>query len=262
MTRLKRVFVTLLMSIATLSAGDVTAFNGLWKVDVSKILIRLKGVAKYQRTADGKLQITQTDSKQFVFDLDGHSHTDPTGRGSVVITTPVGDRKFTSVFLKDGEFLFSHTESVSEDGKTITSEVKQKNADGSISGFTQFGRRVSGEGSGFWGTWERVSSRPDTPQIFTLRITKDGRIAFTSYTQDEFQYEGNIDGKEYALKGRDVTISYTALGAGVLGYTIKTGHDRFNGRWSLSSDRSTITEEQTNPETKESLSTTIYNRQQ
>ena len=194
---------------------DFTAFNGTWKQDLSKGFQKLEGTVKYDRTADGRLKITQTDGKEFIYEVDGSPHPDPSRQasspGSMVTTTVNGDSEFTAVVEKDGQFQFSSTRQVSADGKTLTARYKSRNVDGNVVGGTMLAKRV-GEGSGFWGTWKQVSMQSDTPTTLQLKVSKDGSTVISQGGSQKFEWEGRIDGKDYPAKGsNDATMAYKSL---------------------------------------------------
>lgn len=224
-----------------------------------------KGVVKYERTADGKLKITQTDLKEFVYDLDGKPHPDPSRPGSMVTSTAVGDSEFSGVVMKNGEFQHSSTRKVSADGKTLTTQAKQRNDDGKVVGFTTTAKRISGEKAGFWGTWGNISTHPNEPSTLNLKISKDGQFSLLEEQPERFQVEARLDGNDYACTGTGIsnmTVSVVRVSDSVLRYTFKQdGKPAFNGTWTLSADRRTITEDQKAPGSNDQISWTVYNRQ-
>lgn len=251
----------LLVSLAAFSADDITAFTGTWK-EVVKPSPDLGKIVKYERTPDGKLKIIQTDLKEFVYDLDGKPRPDPTSPGKMGTTTVLDDSEFTATVTKDGQFEASWNRKVSSDGKHLTTTVKRKTPDGKMIEVIIGHERVSSEKQGFWGAWKLTSLPPREPSVMAIQVSKDDKISFSQETPQwpKAQCEGRIDGKDYPVRGYNVSMSFMRRGISVLAYTWKeVGQPVESGTWTLSSDHRTITEvQQTGKDNN--ITTTVYNR--
>jgi hypothetical protein len=67
------------------------------------------------------------------------------------------------VTKNDGKVINSVTETVSEDGNTLTMKGKNTKPDGSSSDYEVATKRV-GSGSGFAGTWESTNVKINSPE--------------------------------------------------------------------------------------------------
>ena len=252
---------TLLVSLAAFAADDITAFTGTWK-EVIQPSPQLGKIVEYVRMPDGKLKIIQTDSKEFVYELDGTPHPDPTRPGAMVTTTVSGDSEFTGTVTRDGQIEFSSNRKVSSDGKHLVATVKQRNPDGKMSEFTTGYERVSTEKRGFWGAWKIVSTPTKEPSVIDFQVSTDGKFSFSEVLSPSLtiQCEGRIDGKDYPVRGYNASVSFVRTDDTILTYTWKeVGKPIERGTWTLSSDHRTMTEVEKGKDGNDTK--TVYNRE-
>src|SRR5579884_1938508 len=138
-----------LVSAAGLLAAGDNPWVGTWKQDQSKS--QLAGTTfKYEDLGGGKYRWSGG-SESYWFTTDGKEHPGVTGR--MVSVKPIDSNTWERTVRLNGKTLYTATQKLSDDGKTLTIETKGTMPDGKAFDDTTILERV-GDGSGFMGTWK------------------------------------------------------------------------------------------------------------
>jgi len=199
------------LTLACLLAGAVYAaddpFVGKWKFNQEKS--NMTGIQmKIEDLGDNKYKITMGGTSDTIT-ADGTDQ--PMQSGETEAITKQGPNTWKGVDKRDGKVTASFTETLSEDGNSLSVKGTTIKPDGSSSEYTGDFKRV-GTGSGWAGTWR----------------TSGVKYGVSSGEWDIEPYEGNgltfkdrayqetlsmkFDGKEYAKKGPDVSPGSTSSG--------------------------------------------------
>jgi hypothetical protein len=146
------------MGIACLFAGGIWAaddpFVGTWKLNQEKSKIAGEQM-KIEDLGNNKYKISFGQISDTIT-ADGTDQ--PVHFGRTRSITKEGANTWKVVTKNDGKVINSVTETVSENGNTLTMKGKNTKPDGSTSDYEVATKRV-GSGSGFAGTWEAQTSK-------------------------------------------------------------------------------------------------------
>jgi hypothetical protein len=138
---------------------------------------------------------------------------------------PVNDKAVQFTRKKDGKVVSESTDTVSPDGKTLTSEFKEYRSQGQPFTGKYIMTRVSPGPAGshaISGSWKaaKVEDVSENALTFTLKGTPDG-LSMKSGTGES--YDAKFDGKDYPLKGdrADRTISLKKVNDTTIEETVK-----------------------------------------
>ena len=121
----------------------------------------------------------------------------------------VDDRTIESVAKKNGKIVGTSKDTVSEDGKTLTTEWSFVSQSGQKGSGKTISTRVAAGPAGAHkasGTWQpqKLESASDSIMVVTYKVT-DGGLSMSDPTGDS--YAAKFDGKDYPYKGDPGTTS-------------------------------------------------------
>lgn len=205
---LKRIFQSLLVACliagASLAAND--PFVGKWKVNPGKS--KLTDEMQLEAVGANKYKITFQPGAVDTILVDGSDQ--PAVSGTTLSITAKGPNNWTVVRKKDDHILLTADWTLSTDGKTLTDEFTGFESDGSKS-TTHFVYRRTAGSSGFAGTWDCDSARPDSAMKLSIQSYEaDGLSIFGP--EGQITRSLKFDGNEYPDSGPDAPPGLTSSG--------------------------------------------------
>lgn len=235
-----RLLLTCLLT-ATAFAAD-NPFVGQWKLNASK--------TNFSDPTD-QMKIQSAGENKYVFDLGGGTETilidgteQPGNSGTTLSVTAEGPRTWKVIRKANGRTLIDARWTLSKDGKRLTDNYTQFNADGSPINIKYLYVKKAA-GSGFAGVWTSIRGTLNT--VYLMRVEPwqgDGLLFIDSLTG--VTRNVRFDGKDYPNQGANAgpgaTTSIRRLNERTLELT-----DKLNGtivdtrRITLSSDLKKLT---------------------
>jgi hypothetical protein len=200
--------IVFLLALCPLLAFAQSKFDGTWRVKLDNAqlstkpqVFMLKDGMYSCSTCTPKINVKADGQDQ---KITGDPYTD------TLAVKVVDDHTLQQTGHKDGKVSFNETDSVSQDGNTLTAKFDFQPANSSepVKGEQVFTRVVKAPAgahaiSGSWRA-EKFNSFSDNGLIFTYKATDDG-IAMSSPTGSS--YDAKFDGKDYPYKGDPGTTS-------------------------------------------------------
>ena len=224
---------------ASLWAAD-DPFVGKWKLNQEKSKIAGEQV-KIEDLGNNKYKI----SFGQISDTTTADGTDqPVHFGRTRSITKEGANAWKVVTKQDGKVINSVTDTVSEDGNTLTMKGTNTKPDGSSSDYEVVTKRV-GSGSGLAGTWESTNVKINSPEEWQIETFDENGLTFnTPAYQDTLSMR--FDGKDYSEKGPNVAPGSTSSGKRADAHTLEVtdkvkGQTMDHTRFQVSPDGNTLT---------------------
>ena len=236
--RLQFVCVLALSAAAALAAAE-NPFLGDWKLDPSKSDFTGE-TFKLEDAGNGKVRYSGG-GQSFTMYTDGKEH--PSLYGHMVSLKKIDDKTWERTTRFRGKTLSTTTMKVSDDGKTLTEDVKGTRPDGSSFNETDVFDK-QGDGAGFFGTW-KTKQVEGADQV--MKITANGDDGLNL---DLPMYKAKcalkMDGKDYPATGPTIpsglTLAAKPNGDRSFEMTEKIkGKPTYKGTWSVSDDGKTLT---------------------
>jgi len=230
----------MLLAVAAVAMAEDNPWVGTWKLDPSKS--NFTGPTfKLEDAGGGKVRYT-FGNDSYWFSTDGKEHPGLYGRMITVKQVDPNTRERTVRYK--GKVLETVTSKVSDDGKTLTEDVKGTRPDGSTFSETDVYERV-GDGSGFLGTWKTTKVQESSP----------GEIRFAANGSDGLMFDVPaykakcalmFDGKDHAATGptvpKGLTLAATKKGDRSFDLVEKIqGKETYKGTYTVSDDGKTLT---------------------
>ena len=208
-----------LIALTCLIAGTLWAaddpFAGKWKLDQEKSKITGEQM-KIEDLGDNKYQFTIGETSDTIT-ADGTDQ--PVHDGQSMAITKDGSDTWKIITKKNGKTIASGTETVSDDGKTLTVKGTNFKPDGSTSDFGIVYKRI-GSGSGFAGKWESTNLTINSPVEWDIEPYEGNGLTFNTPAYQE-TLSMKFDGKDYTEKGPDVAPGSTSSGKRLNAHTIE-----------------------------------------
>jgi len=215
-----------LVSLAVLLpmfAWAQSSFDGTWKLNASHALSTLD--RETFALKNGKYTCS-TCKPKIAVKADGTDQKTPEAKEYDTLSVrQVNDKTVEFTRKKDGKVVSESTETVSTDGKTLTSQFNEHSEEGNpVAGKLMLTRVTPGApGShAISGSWREVKLEDvsENALVFTFKGTPDG-LSMNSGTGES--YQAKFDGKEYPLKGgrTDRTVSLKKVDDTTIEETIK-----------------------------------------
>jgi hypothetical protein len=186
-----------------------SSFDGTWRLHASHAEFTVNRETFALRNGT---YTCSTCKPKIAVKADGTDQKTPGAKGYDTLSVKqVNDKTVEVTRKKDGKVVSESTDTVSVDGKTLTSEFKEYSREGSpVAGklmWTRVGPGTPGSHA-ISGSWRemKIEDVSEDALVFTLKGTPDGLI-MNSGTGES--YEAKFDGKEYPVKGghSDRTVS-------------------------------------------------------
>ncbi len=196
---MKRLFAFVLLLAPV--AWTQSAFDGTWKVEPSSQRFEEPHTFELQK---GRFKCPTTCDVPLDIKADGSDQPVPGARSYDTLAVKQLDSKTVQLtWKKSGKIVREVTETVSDDGKTSTAQVKIYPRQGAPVTLTEKRTRV-GDGprgahatSGSWHT-EKIENVPEQWLIFTFKSTDNG-LSMSRPTGQS--YDAKFDSKDYPFKG-------------------------------------------------------------
>jgi hypothetical protein len=218
-------------SLAALAQGP---FDGTWTLNLAKS--QLAGdIMRFAPASNG--MIRYSDSEQsYTFKPDGTPFQTPSGRERTIKKT--GDNTYETTSKKNGTLLSTSSWTISEDGKTLSIDVKGTKPNGDSFEDTSTYVRIA-PGKGILGAWKSREVKISSPNTLTISSDKSG-VTFT-ISAIKASCAAKWDGKDYPASGptvgNGITLAFTKTGPRSFKLVEKLHGKVINiGRYTLSAD--------------------------
>ncbi len=178
---------------ACLITGTLCAANdpfvGKWRVNPSKS--KLTDEMKVAAVGENRYAITFGPDAVDTIAADGTDQ--PALRGTTFSITVEGPNEWKVVRKRDGRTIISAHWTLSADGKTLTDNYTEYEANGSIVKLDYIYERTAGA-SGFTGTWDSVSEKLDSVIELQIRPYQGDGLSFNSPAMGmnrDFKFDGH-----------------------------------------------------------------------
>ncbi len=241
------------------SGADLSVFASEWEEDLSKTVLTLNEIRKYEQNPDGTMSVTiGANAYHDTFRIDGKPHPELPRPDVLQTWTQSGPSTWESTDTKDGRVISTIKRTVSADGRTLTFVAILKSNGRKDSTQTTVYTRISAEKDGLIGTWKAISSHSDTPDVFTFRVTPDGAL---SYAGLEATFTVKPDGNRYPVKDGFDSVSLRSSGDRTIKFTFFLKGKPFeNDTFTLSNDGQSFTETDRDANTNTVTATRVYRK--
>jgi hypothetical protein len=256
----------ILCSLLALPAGAAFAanspWNGTWKLDPGKSHFTGQTFTLTGRPG-GMLHYEDGSSASFDFGLDGKEYRTLPDR--TVSWTAAGKNSWDRVGRVGGKIIYRARVVLSEDGRTLTMNLRGTRPDGKAFQAKDVFSRVSGT-DGLKGTWRATSAGPSgEPETFVISSPAPGVMHY-EIPDLKISVEGRADGSDHPLTGPAMapgtTISWMLLAPKKMKYVIKiNGRADTEGVQAIAVDGESFTDTSWSPGRAGEKTTAVYVRQ-
>jgi hypothetical protein len=236
-----------ILALATTSMLSVAAndpFIGTWMFNPAKsnftglrFTIENLGQNRYKFMSG-----TEADAETFT--IDGSYQA--SRYGYLVAIKKQGPNVWVQTYKKDDTVTGTDTETLSADGKTMTSEYHGVRVDGTPVDSQSTAKRISGDNLSDWaGTWETASYNTDSRSEWVITSYQRHGLSFT-FPRSKDVLNMKFDGKDYAETGPRVPPGSTSSGKRLNPRTLEIteklkGHVEGVATYQVSEDGETLT---------------------
>ncbi|MGH9516428.1 MAG: hypothetical protein ACRD3P_12220 [Terriglobales bacterium] len=196
----------LFLTLGAVSAFGQSVFNGTWRVNMDSA--QIKGNDKYSLM--GGMYRCETCAPKIAVKADGKEHkvTGSPYEDMIKVSEP-NDHSVEITTIKDGKPVGRNKKTVSEDGRTLTTEWNFVSESGKEGKGKFTSERVGDAPAGankISGEWHanKVEDASDSVSTFTYQVTGDS-LSMSDPTGDS--YTARLDSKDYPYKGDPGTTS-------------------------------------------------------
>jgi hypothetical protein len=251
------------LAAAVLVAGSVltaaSPFDGTWKLNVAKSQL-VGDTFTYSAGKAGMIHYSNGSNYEFEFAADGKPYTTP--HGYQVTWTKAAENEWDTQSTFEGKVVGKGHESLSADGKKLTTAYTQFTPDGGRME-SRFVYERTTDGAGLFGTWKSVKGDTASDTMI-LAIPAPGTIQF-SWPEYKVTGTGPTDGTPIPIVIPDAPKGYTTSFKAVDARSFRT-EDKLNGKvtglgtLTVSEDGKTLTAVYWTPGKENEKSTGIYEK--
>ncbi len=203
MNCVKRFVLCAIVLLAASGAAAVShsqsAFDGTWRLDPASAKLTPKPFTSY--TSQGWFHCVSCEPP-FDVAADGQDHTVTGHAFSTVSATIVDSHAIKFVYKKDNKITGDEVDTVSADGKIMTSVTSNYSANGQVTHATAKLKRVGVLSPGVHatsGNWQVLNFTDTENDLLTTYKTNGDELTMTDPTGDS--YMAKFDGSDYPYKG-------------------------------------------------------------
>ncbi len=252
---------TAILSMAAVSpclAAD-SLFNGTWKPNEAKSKLT-GGTFTYTMKADGTYHYSNGSITEYDFACDGKGY--PAVADRTITCTGEAAAGFDFTWMANGTVLSKSHETISADGKTMTSIGTSMHADGTTAKFEDSYKRLSGT-TGMAGKWKDVKDKVSGASVMVISVSGD--MIHLEFAANRSVRDCKLDGSDCPVTGPHVpqgTLnSYKLLGPAQISYDVKYKDKvKAEGIMTVSADGKALSDESWTPGKKAEKTTMVFDK--